>query len=388
MEQKNGRRPRKDNKSNNIEEQYQNRLQRVTVASILRHQNLKSTLDFEWPEYTNEKDRIKANTKKYASTPIPEIFGITTKVENPERFSALRELKIGDVIDVKVTNITDDNVTFETVATKQIIQSSANLKKYRRLRYMVPFNASAVVTKANREMAYIDILKPVYEKWLRELLKDLDQQRDMKSPKIVKVHNLQLTRGGFIGQAEIPAVSEYVGQEYTVEAFIPGSQIVLNVEEDFSQWSGKTVDTFVTNYMFKPGSKTEMSLVCSRKEYLKYLGDLNTVKMFNTYCEDSTKWKEISKKVYAGKVTGIINSAKKCGVFVEIPELFITGMVEMDADRLVNYKPNTDVKVRVSSFEENTWYDASVGQLRHEAPYEIDENLLREVNVKPILKLV
>lgn len=385
MEQRNGRRPRKEN---NIEEQYQNRTQRVTVASILRHQNLKSTLDFEWPEYTSEKKRIKANTKKYAEVPIPEIFGMSVKVEDPERFSALRELKTGDVIDVKVTNIDDDNVTFETVATKQIIQSSVNLKKYRRLKLMVPFDTKAVVTKANREMAYIDILKPVYEKWLRELLKDLDRQRDMKSPMIVKVHNLQLTRGGFIGQAEIPAVSEYVGQEYTVEAFIPGSQIVLNIEDDFEKWSGKTVDTFVTNYMFKPGSKTEMSLVCSRKEYLKYLGDLVTVEMFNDYCENNDSWKKISKKEYEGKVTGIINSAKKCGVFVEIPELYITGMVEMDADKLVNYKPNTAVKVRVSSFEENTWYDASVGQVRHEAPYEIDEGLLREVNVKPILKLV
>lgn len=385
MEQKNGRRPKREAA---VEEQYQNRKERVVISSPLKHQNLKSTLDFEWPEYTNEKDRIKANTKKYAEVPIPEVFGMSVKVDNPERFSALRELKTGDVIDVVVTNITDENVTFETVATKQIIQSSVNLKKYHKLKYMVPFNASAVVTKANREMAYIDILKPVYEKWLRELLKDLDQQRDMKTPKIVKVHNLQLTRGGFIGQAEIPAVSEYVGQEYTVEAFIPGSQIVLNIEEDFSQWSGKTVDTFVTNYMFKPGSKTEMSLVCSRKEYLKYLGDLNTVKMFNDYCENNDFWKKTSKKTYEGKVTGIINSAKKCGVFVEIPELYITGMVEMDADKLVNFKPNTIVKVRVSSFEENTWYDASVGQVRHEAPYEIDGELLREVSVKPILKLV
>lgn len=383
MEQKNGRRPKKEN---NFEDQYQNRKERVVVSSPNEHQNLTSTLDFEWPEYISEKQRIKANTLRYANVPIPEIFGVKVPVEDLDSYNVFRELKTGDVIDVVVTSIDDNNVTFKTVATKQVIQSSVNLKKYNKLKCAVPFNATAVVTRANRELVYVDIIKPVYEKWLHEVLTDLDQQRNMTDPKIVKVHNLQLTRGGFIGQANIPAVSEYVGQDYTVEAFIPGSQIVLNIEENFDQWNGKTVDTFITNYMFKPGSKTEMSLVCSRKEYLKFLGDVYTINMFRAYCEDGDEWKITSKIAFDGKVTGIINSSKKCGVFVEIPELFITGMVEMDANQLVNYKPNTPVKVRINGFEENTWYDAATGQMRHDAPYEIEDSILRSCDVKPILK--
>ena len=383
----------KENKGRNSkkqrdEEQYQTRPERVVVSTLKRHNNLKSTLDFEWPEFNRETDRIKAYSKRFADKSIPEVFDVTVKVENPERFDTLRELKEGDTINVTVRSISDSGVVFETVATKQVIQSSANLKKYAKLKLMVPFEAEAVVTKANRETAYIDVIKPSYNEWLKTVLKDPESQRIMHCPQVVKVRNLQLTRGGFVGQAIIPSVSEFVGQEYTVDAFIPGSQIVLNIEDDFEQWNGQTVETFVTNYMQKPGSKEEMSLVCSRKEVLKFYGDMNIKKLFDGCCETSNLWKETTKKSFDGVVTGIINSSRKCGVFVEIPSLFITGMVEMSADKLVNYKPQTKVKVNIVDFEENTYYDSATGQVRHDAPYEIENDVLRSCNIKPILKLV
>ena len=49
--------------------------------------------------------------------------------------------------------------------------------------------------------------------------------------------------------------------------------------------------------------------------------------MFNEWCGESDEWKKIAETSYEGKVTGIINSSKKCGVFVEIPSLMITGMI-------------------------------------------------------------
>ena len=276
---------------------------------------------------------------------------------------------------------------FETVATKQVIQSSANLKKYTKLKLMTPFEAEAVVTKADREIAYIDIIKPFYNDWLKVLLNDTDLQRDMNVDRAITVKNLRLTRGGFIGQAVIPAVTDFVGQEYTVDAFIPGSQIVLNIEDNFEKWNGDTVQAFVTNYMLKPGSKSEMSLICSRKEMLKFWGDKITIKLFGEYCLGGEEWNKVTNTVYDGVVTGIINSSKKCGVFVEIPCLFITGMVNIDADELVNYKPGDKLKVRISDFEENTYFDSVSGQVRHEAPYIIEDNILRSCDVKPILKL-
>jgi hypothetical protein len=47
---------------------------------------------------------------------------------------------------------------------------------------------------------------------------------------------LKLSNGGFIGKALVPAVSDFIGEPYYVDAFIPGSQIVLNIESDFSRW--------------------------------------------------------------------------------------------------------------------------------------------------------
>lgn len=364
------------------------RTERVVVSVPNYHKNLESTLNFEWPEFTSEMERIRANTKRFAEMSIPEVFGVKMVGVDTTKYDVLRELKVGDRIPVVVRSITENGVLFETVSTKQIIQSSANLKKYIKLRMITPFSADAVVVKADREIAYIDILKPMYETWLGAILKDPDLQRDMTEDKSIIVKNLQLTRGGFIGQAVIPSISEFVGQDYTVDAFIPGSQIVLNIENNFEKWNGSAVKAFVTNYMVKPGSKNEMSLVCSRKDVLKFEGDKNTIALFGKFCDGGEEWKKVAEKKYDGVVTGIINSSKKCGVFVEVPYLSITGMVELDADQLVNYKPQQEVKVKLHEFEENTYYDPMTQQLKHDLPYVVEDNVLRSCDVKPIFKLV
>ena len=53
------------------------------------------------------------------------------------------------------------------------------------------------------------------------------------------VKDLQWTKGGFTGKAVLPNVSDFVGEDYTVDVFIPGSQIVLNITDNFEQFIGK-----------------------------------------------------------------------------------------------------------------------------------------------------
>ena len=386
MKEKNRRNPKKQE-----QEAPERRIERVVVSVPLQSKNLKSVIDFEWPEWTKERDRIKANSKMYADTPIAEIFGVDAqKLENYQETP--RELKVGEIIRVTIENPATSKIS--GCATKQIMMSAVNLGKFKALQARA-FDASgplrnldAEVVRANREMVYVDPLKPMFDKWLQPILKDPDSQRNVKFAQTVKVRNLQLTRGGFIGQAVIPNVSDFVGQEYTVEAFIPGSQIVLNIESDFEQWIGQDVETFVTNYIPKPNDRNKMSLVCSRKDYLKLQGDKNIIKLFNMYCDNDSKWTEETKKKHIGLVTGIINSQKKCGVFVEIPSLSITGMVDMEASRLVEFKPGDEVRVSIVDFEENTYYDTVSKQYRHERPYEIEDDILRSCDIKPILKLV
>ena len=388
MKEKNNRRnPKKQEQPKEPERL----IERVAVSVPVRSKNLKSTTDFDWPEWTKERDRIKANTQKFVDTPIAEIFGVD--VQSLENYQETpRELKVGETIKISIDNPATS--TISGCATKQIMLSAVNLGKYKRLQDPTFVsetslrNLDAVVVRANREMVYVDPLKPMFDKWLQPILKDPESQRNIKFAQTVKVKNLQLTRGGFIGQAVIPNISAFVGQEYTVEAFIPGSQIVLNIESDFEQWIGQDVEAFVTNYIPKPNDPSKMSLVCSRKDYLKLQGDKNIIKLFNLYCDNDNKWTEEVKKKHLGIVTGIINSQKKCGVFVEIPSLSITGMVDMEASRLVEFKPGEEVRVSIVDFEENTYYDSVAKQYRHESPYELEGDILRSCDIKPILKLV
>ena len=154
------------------------------------------------------------------------------------------------------------------------------------------------------------------------------------------------------------------------------------------EWEGKTVDAFVTSYIPKPNASNQMSLICSVKEYLKFEGDQKLIEIFNHWCDDDKEWAEVANSTYRGVVTGVIQSSKKCGAFVEIPELNITGFVTLKADQLGNYPPNKNVSVKFVGIEEPTYYDDATAQLKHDTPYVVEDGILRECNIKPVLEFV
>lgn len=365
-----------------------------SVWKIKKSRNLKSTLDFEWPNFKTDKERIRYMSRLYKDSTIVEAFekeyGFKSNIsqENPIN-NTPQELYVGQIVPMRISSITKNGVVFNNVAFKQNITSGVNLYKYEKFRQFLP--TQDVLVKVNNVMkdrVTVDPLAPMLDEWLQNTLKDVDAQKNIKNPKTIKVKNLKLTRGGFMGKAVIPNVSSFVGDEYTIDAFIPGSQIVLNIENDFNRWNGKDVNVFVTNYINKPNNPDQMSLICSTKEYLKFLGDINIISMFNNWCEDNEQWKIDSQKLFRGTVTGIINSSKKCGVFVEVPELSLTGIIPMKPEELVNFKPQDPVNVMVDRFDEDTYYDPTTQQVRHNQPYVIEDDVLKEVNVKLIFKLV
>lgn len=363
------------------------------VWKIKESQNLKSTFDYEWPKFKTDRERIRYMSNRYKNVSIVEAFeneyGFKSAVsfENPVN-NTPQELRVGQIVPMNILSITKNGVVFDNVSFKQNVTSGVNLYKYEKLRHFLPVDPINVkVTSVSKDRVTVDPLSPMLDEWMNNVLNDTSIQKNVKNPQTIKVKDLKLTRGGFMGKAVIPNVSSFVGDEYTVDAFIPGSQIVLNIENEFERWHGKTVDAFVTNYMNKPNDPSQMSLICSTKEYLKFLGDLNIISMFNHWCEENEQWKIISQQRYTGKVTGIINSSKKCGVFVEIPELFLTGMIPMRPEELVNYKPQDSIEVMVDRFDEDTYYDPVTQQIRHNHPYVIENDILKEVNVKLIFKL-
>ena len=56
-------------------------------------------------------------------------------------------------------------------------------------------------------------------------------------------------------------------------------------------------------------------------------------------------------EVFEGTVTGIINSSKKTGVFVELDNKYITGLLPLDSESLYGFHPGDKIKVTVKEWE-------------------------------------
>ena len=344
---------------------------------------------FVWPEFNSDSERIKAYTKRYKDMSIVEAFehayGITIGQVKEVVNNTPGEIKVGDELSLNILSITKNHVEFDAANYKAQILSSVNLHKYNRFKNNLPLDPIKVlVMDVNKDRVTVDPLAPVINDYLNPILKNKNVQKVVGNPQTVRVKNLQLTKGGFTGKAVLKPVSDFVGEEYTVDVFIPGSQIVLNITDDFEQFVGKEVDTFIINYMNKPGSNT-LSLIASAKELIKFRGECKLIDLFKSWCEEGNLWKKAQDTAYKGRVTGVINSSKKCGVFVEIPALDMTGLVPVEPDQLVNYKADSFVKVKLTGFDEEKRYNTITKQMEHVDPYVIEDGLLVRCNIKPVL---
>ena len=379
---------KKDNrKQKQQEEEYQKpRFERVSFWALSQTKNVQSSLDIEWPEFKTEKERIRAYSKRYANTPISEAMcGIK------EETISIPQLPVTPVVNgIYKARITKhgDYVSVHGLSAKEQVICRNNLKRYTNMEMTDrEIDVKVVSIDKLRQTITIDVLQPLFENWINSIMEDKTIQYNVKAPKVVSVSNLRLGNGGFIGKAEIPAISEFIGEPYYVDAFIPGSQIVLNIESDFNRWNGATVDTFVAGYTTRPDSVNQMSLICSRKALLNFSGNLTKIELYGDYCTQGKKWKAFTKSSFVGTVTGVINSSKKCGVFVELPLFNITGMINMEPERLVEFKAGDEVSVRITDFEPMLEYDPSTGNMVHQEPYKIENGCLKSCILKPVLEL-
>ena len=347
---------------------------------------------FVWPEFNSDSERIKEYSKRYKNMSIVEAFehayGITIGQVKEVVNDTPSEIKVGDEIMLNVLSITKNHVEFDVGNYKTQMMSSVNLHKYERFKHNLPTDPIKVlVMDVQKDKVTVDPLAPVVNDFLNPILRNKNIQKVIGNPKSVRVKDLQLTKGGFTGKAVLPTVSKFVGEEYTVDVFIPGSQIVLNITDNFEQFIGKEVDVFIINYMTKPNSNA-LSLVASAKELIKFRGECTLIEMFKSWCEEGDLWKKAQETEYEGRITGPIHSSKKCGVFVEIPELNMTGLVPVEPDQLVNYKTDSKVKVKVTGFDEEKKYNPITKQMEHVDPYIIEDGCLVRCNIKPVLTFV
>ena len=379
---------KKDNrKQKQQEEEIQKpRFEHVSFWTTPKTKNLQSTMEIEWPEFKTEKERIRAYSKRYANMSISEAMcGIKEETINTPQLPVTPV--VNGIYKARITKH-GNYVSVHGLSAKEQVICRNNLKRYTNMEMTDrEIDVKVVAIDKLRQTITIDVLQPLFENWINSIMEDKTIQYNVKAPKIVSVSNLRLGNGGFIGKAEIPAISEFIGEPYYVDAFIPGSQIVLNIENDFERWNGATVDTFVAGYTTRPDSVNQMSLICSRKALLNFSGNLTKIELYGDYCTQGKKWKSFTKSSFVGTVTGVINSSKKCGVFVELPLFNITGMINMEPERLVEFKAGDEVSVRITDFEQMLEYDPSTGNMIHQEPYKIENGCLKSCILKPVLEL-
>lgn len=344
---------------------------------------------FVWPEFNSDSKRIKEYSKRYKTLSITEAFEAAYDMQIGPVCAIVNqtpgEIRVGDEMMLNILSITKNHVEFDAGNQKTPIVSSVNLHKYDRFKKFLPLEpVKVLVMNVTRDRVTVDPIAPLVNGYLDPILANKNVQKVIGAPKSVRVKDLQLTKGGFTGKAVLPNVSDFVGEDYTVDVFIPGSQIVLNITDNFEQFVGREVDAFIVNHMTKPGTNT-LSLIASAKELIKFRGECKLIELFNSWCEESDLWKNFSAASVEGRVTGVINSSKKCGVFVEIPSLEMTGLVPVEPDQLVNYKADSIVNVKITGFDEEKKYNNITKQMEHVEPYVIEDGILVRCNIKPVL---
>lgn len=344
---------------------------------------------FEWVEFKNERERIKFYTRKYQHCTVVDAFNDVYGLGIQERSrhdDIVYQVEPGMYINLRILEVNKKGVVFEQGNIKEQIHCNMNLYQYDRFKKFIPKEPITVkvISKDNNRMV-VDPIAFWLDKFIADKSFNLEKQYNVTRPQPIKVQNLRLTKGGYIGSIRINSISDFLGKDMFVEAFIPGSQIVLNIEDDFTRWEGSTVTAFVTGYINKPGS-TNKIFICSCKEWYKFQGNMNVIELFKDYCEETPRWKNVKETIYDGVITGICNTAKKCGVFVEIPDLYITGMVSVERSTINQYIKGTNVKVCIKDFDELKKFNSDTGQLQHIEPYIIKDNILLRSNLKLVLE--
>lgn len=331
--------------------------------------------------FKTHKERLMYMKKNYGGMSIPEQFAVfygetvSDDLKKNKHINNPIIIEVGGTYTGSVHEITKRGVVLDVPGVKEEIISKENFTTCidNIQNYLVTHNNELmfkVLEKKNGKY-YVSILEAYYESWKKQIDKAIEQHM------AINVHIDSLIKGGYMCHTNIWPISELTGKTYTSAVFIPGSNIVLNIETDFARWLDKDVEVIPQNFTkFKAfGRPIENSLTASRKMVLKIYGMKN---MYDIYYKAKLAEHpdvKYTPEVFTGKVTGIINSNKKTGVFIEIEDKYITGLMPVSADNLLNYKPGDNIQVYIKEFE----------CMEGKEPFVIDKkNVIRACNIRPV----
>lgn len=306
--------------------------------------------------FTNEKERIRYMSNTYDKESIADVFSkfynINIEAHNSS-ISDFVEFELGKCYIGDVKEISKHGIMFDFPGVKDEILCKENfngcldhLQNY----LLTHDNKLAFEVRAHEQGKWVvSILNAMYKLW-RNAIDDA-----IYTKKAISVHIDNLTKGGYLCHTIISTLKDLTGRDYTHSVFIPGSAIVLNIENDFEKWINQDVLVIPQKFMeFRTNYRegvVENSLVASRKALLQLQGNINLYEIYNRYLLSQSDNFKSEPEILQGHVTGIINSGKKTGVFVELDGLYITGLMPVDQMNLINYKPGDSINVYASQFE-------------------------------------
>lgn len=335
---------------------------------------------FECP-FKNDKERIRYMKDNYGHLSLAEQFAVfyggevSNTVKKNKRINNPVNIEIGGSYKGIVTEISKNGIVFDVAGVKEEVISKENFSDCMDAvqNYLLNHENELLftVTEKKDNKYYVSVLEGYYRSWQKQIEKAIEQRA------AINVHIDSLVRGGYMCHTDIWPISELTGKTYTSAVFIPGSNIVLNIENDFERWLGKDVQAVPQKFTkFRSfGRPTENSLMASRKMVLKILGMKNMYEIYTRAKLGERPDVKYVPEVFTGKVTGIINSNKKTGIFIEIEDKYITGLMPVDEANLLNYKPGDTVQVYIQEFE----------CMDGKEPFFIDrKNIIKACNLRPV----
>ena len=317
--------------------------------------------------FTNDKDRIKFNSRVFATMSIAKAFAktygikLSENVKKDKVMNTVTNIEIGQLYLGEVKEFGKNVLTFTIPGVKEELICKENfnscidaIRNY----LMTHNNQLMFEVREKKNNAYIvSVSNGYFRYWMHQIENDIQKETP------IAVHIDEVVKGGFIAHVNINPLIELTGKEYVNSVFIPGSQIVLNIEKDFDKWVNQDVNIIPQKVVdFKRDYTTgciEKSIIGSRKRLLQLDGYQN---LYDLWLKERLAKKNdnvtYERPVLDGHVTGIINSAKKQGVFIELDGLNITGLMPTDPNKLLDFHPGDPINVKIKEFEVQDGKDA------------------------------
>lgn len=318
--------------------------------------------------FSNDKDRIKFNSKAYANMSIAKAFAKTYGFEVSEKSMAkdnvmnvVTNIELGQLYMGKVKTFDKNILEFEIPGVKEnlICKENFNASIDAMRNYLMTHDDMLMfeVREKKDNNYYVSVTSGYFRYWMRMIENDIQKEVP------ISVYIDEVVKGGFMAHVNIDPLISITGKEYTNSVFIPGSQIVLNIEKDFERWVGQEVEIIPQKVVdFRRDYATgciEKSIVGSRKRLLQLDGYQNLYELWNkARLAEKNEIVTYVPPILDGHITGIINSNKKQGVFVELDGLNITGLMPIAPDKLLDYHPGDPIQVKIKEFEVQEGKDA------------------------------